>query len=617
MKGYAGSILRVDLTTGQTRKEAIDPTMARTFVGGRGFAAKILYDEVPASADPLGPDNKVVMAAGPLTGLFVPAAGKVTFAAKSPATGGWGDSNMGGHVSSEMKYAGYDVIVIEGASAKPVMIVIDNDKVEIRDAGHVWGKGTYDAETSLKQELGEDFQISLIGPAGENIVKYACISHDFGRQAGRTGVGAVLGSKKVKAIAIRGNKTIPVADPQGMLKLGKEAYDRCFADPNLKEWQDYGTAGVTVWADSIGAFPTRNFKTGNFEGVQNLSGEKLRREAIVNDKACFSCPMACGKYSKITHAGKEYHAEGPEYETTALVGGNCALTDIKDVVYINYIMDDLGLDTISGGNTIAFAIECFEKGLIKPEDVNGMNLEFGNVEVVAELSRMIAAREGLGDMLAEGVRESSRRLGGDSADYAIQIKGLEWSGYESRYAPTNMLAYCTSDIGAHHGRAWAITHDIAVGRDEIAGKAQRVIELQHIRPMFDSLGVCRLPWVEISFGLDYYPEALEKATGEPWTLDELMLASERVFNLTRAFWLKHVPDFGRAYDFPPARFMEEPMPSGPAAGHCISKEVLGQMLDEYYELRGWNENGIPSKKKLVELGLMDAACAMYGDSRKD
>lgn len=611
MKAYGGSILRINVSDGTTSKTPLEAKLARDFVGGRGFAAKLLFDEVPSSADPLGPHNKLVMASGPLSGLLVPAAGKITFAAKSPATGGWGDTNMGGHIAAELKYAGYDVVVLEGMSPKPVYILIDNEKVEVRDASHLWGMGAFDAESALKRELGEDFQIALIGPAGENLVKFACISHDFGRQAGRTGAGAVMGSKRVKAIAVRGDKAIDVADPKGMLQFGKEMYDACFASPALQEWQRYGTSGVTVWANSIGGFPTRNFQSGFFEHADSLSGENMRKAVVITDKACFGCPMACGKYSHVTKPGQECYVEGPEYETTALVGGNCALTDISDVAYANYILDDLGVDTISGGNAIAFAMECFERGLISKEEAGGTELRFGSIEAVVRLAQSIAAREGLGNILADGVRAASKSIGGGSERFAIQVKGLEWSGYESRYAPANMLAYCTADVGSHHNRAWAITHDIAVGRDQLEGKAQKVIDLQHIRPMFDNLGVCRLLWVEIAFGLEFYPKAMELATGERWTLDELVRSSERVWNLTRAFWRKHNPDFGRKYDMPPARFYEDPVPTGPTEGHFITRDQLDQLLGEYYQLRGWTTDGIPTKGKLKELGLENAVKTLY------
>ena len=603
LPGYAGKILRVDLSSGRISTEPLKPEMVRDYLGARGFAARILYDEVPAGADPLGPENKVVVASGPLSGTFVPAAGKITFAAKSPATNGWGDSNMGGHLASELKYAGYDAIILEGVAPGPSYLYIMNDRVEIRDASSLWGKDALETERALKDELGDGFQIATIGPAGENEVVFACVSHDFGRQAGRTGIGAVLGSKGIKAIAVRGTKSIPVADLEKMVEIGKAMFRDSFAAPNLVEWQRYGTGQVPTWANSIGAFPTRNFQSGYLEGNESLSGEVMRRDIVVNDKACFSCPMACGKYSRTKTERYDAYVEGPEYETTALIGGNCVLTDMRDVAYANALCDRYGLDTISAGAVIGFAMECFERGIITEKETDGVKANFGSIEAFAALARKIAFREGIGDTLADGVWRASQRFGGGSERFAIQVKGLEWSGYESRGAPANMLAYITCDVGSHHNRAWAITTDISLGRDVIEGKAQKVIELQHIRPAFDVLGVCRLLWVEIDFDKEWYPRVLEAVTGLKYGWDELFRVSERVWNLTRLFWMKHRPGFGRKDDMPPARFYQEPVPDGPTQGRLITLEQIDRLLDDYYALRGWDREGHPTPQKLAELGL--------------
>ena len=600
--GYAGKILRVDLTTGAIRREPLKPELARDYMGGRGFAARILYDEIPAGADPLGPGNKVAVVPGPLSGTLSVSAGRVVFAAKSPASHGWGDSNMGGHLAPEIRYAGYDAIILEGAAPRPSYLYIKDDRVEIRDASFLWGKGAIEAERALKDELGDEFQIATIGPAGENRVVFACVSHDFGRQAGRTGMGAVLGSKNIKAIAVRGTKAIPLADMAAMVAVGKDMFRSAFAAPNLKEWHLYGTAGVVPWANEIGAFPTRNFQTGYLEGHESLAPEVMRQEIKVNDKACFTCPMACGNYSHTKTDRYDAYVEGPEYETLGLIGGNCAIKDMKDVAYANYVCDELGLDTISAGGVIGFVMECFEKGIVTSEQT-GVEAKFGSVEAFAALARKIAFRDGIGDVLAGGVRQAARVFGGGSDRFAIQVKGVEWSAYESRGTPANMLAYMTCDVGAHHNRGWAATYDIATGRDTLEGKAKRVIELQHLRPTFDNLGVCRLPWVEIDFDLAWYPKTLKAITGRVYEWDELNKIAERVYNLTRLFWIKHVPGFGRKDDMPPARFYEEPIPSGPTEGRLITKEQMNRLLDDYYALRGWDSEGHPTPQKLAELGL--------------
>ncbi|MDQ7781041.1 MAG: aldehyde ferredoxin oxidoreductase family protein, partial [Planctomycetota bacterium] len=603
MFSYGGTILRVDMTSGRVRKEPVSEKLASDYIGGRGFTAKILYDELRAGTDPLGPDNKLVMASGPLAGLFLPAGGKTTFAAKSPATGLYGDSNIGGLIAAEIKYAGYDAVVIEGKSPRPVFLIIEDDKVELRDASKYWGKGSMTAEKMLKDDLGEDFQICIIGPAGENLVKYACISHDFGRQAGRTGLGAVMGSKNLKAIAVRGTGSIRVADPDGLLKLGKQIFKQCFSHPAMKLWQQQGTASVVTWANEIGAFPTRNFQSGQFKDYLNISGEKLVAETLVRSKACFGCPMACGKYSKTRKGDKDVYVEGPEYETSALIGGNFAIGNIHDLTYANYICDELGIDTISGGNVAGFAAECFEKGMITKEQTGGFEIKFGSIDSFVGLMELIAYRRGIGDILAEGVKSAAGKFGKGSEKIGMQVKGLEISGYESRRAPAMLLAYMTCDIGAHHNRAWAITHDIQKGRDVYEGKAQRVIELQHIRPMFDMLAACRLQWVELEIALESYAELFRVCTGMKHTLADLLKASERVWNLNRLFALREIKEFGREFDYPPARVFEEGVTNGPTKGAQVTKAQIDQMLDEYYYLRGWDKKGRPTSRKLTELGL--------------
>lgn len=606
MYGYMGRILRIDLSTGASRTEALDPELARNYIGGRGFVAKILYDEVPAGTDPLGPENKVVIAPGPLSGIFLPASGKVQFGAKSPATGLHGDANMGGHFAPEIRYAGYDVIVIENCASKPSIIVIDNDKVEVRDGAKYWGIGSLEVEKMLKEDLGEEFQIATIGPAGENLVKFSCITHDYGRQAARCGIAAVLGSKKVKAIAIRGSNPIPVADPKKVLEKGRQMFENCFNKPGFKEWTPLGTAGVTPWVNEVGAFPTKNFWTAYFDGHEDIGGAALKERILVTDKGCFCCPTPCGKYSRVKTRLGEVYVEGPEYETIALIGGNCMLKSIEDVAYANYVCDNLGLDTISGGNVIAFALECVEKGIISPEQV-GREVAWGDLESFVHLAEIISKREGIGDVLAEGVKIASERLGGGSEKFAIHVKGLEWTGYEARYAPAMMLAYMTADIGAHHNRAWAITYDVAKGREEIEGKAARVVELQRIRPSFDLLGVCRLQWVEIGFELDNYPDMLEAVLGRKVSWDDLYEVSDRVWNLTRSRAMLEIPGFGRSWDYPPARFYEEAVPTGPSKGKVISLDQLNILLDDYYAIRGWDSEGRPKKETLEKLGLHKCA----------
>lgn len=606
MNGYGGRILFADLSKNEFIKTPLPEKIAKDYIGGRGLATYLLYCLNRRFVPPFSPENFVIVASGPLSGILAPAAGKIDFTTKSPLTGGFGNSNMGGHMAAELKYAGYDAIAINGKCQKPSILVIDDDKIEIRDASKYWGVGCLDAEKMLKDDLGSDFQIAVIGPAAENGVRFACISHDFGRQAGRCGIGTVLGSKNIKAICVHGTKSIPLFDTEAVIKKGLKMFETCAKEPATKVWGHLGTPGVTMWVNEIGALPVRNFQDEHLdlENCKNLSGEVMRKEIVLHDKACGLCPMACGKYSRAKKESKyDVHVEGPEYETIALCGSNCGITDIRDVAYINHLLDQLGIDTISGGAVVAFAMECFEKSIITKGMTGGQELKFGDLNSFVWLAKKIAKREDIGAILSYGVKEASQILGGGSEKFAIHVKGLEQSGYGIRNALAMMLSYITSIIGAHHSDSWAITWDEKVGRELLKGKAGRVIFLQHIRPLFDMLGACRLLWVETGFALKNYPEILNHITGFDFTLKDLLKASERTWNLARMFWKREIPDFDRGWDQLPARFLEEEVPTGSSAGKKVTQAQIDYLLKDYYCLRGWDSNGIPTKEKLLELGL--------------
>ena len=620
--GYAGKVLRIDLTENKITKEDLKKELVDEYIGGRGFVAKTLYDELPANIKPFDPENIFVIAMGPLSGTFMPATGKTHFGAKSPATGGYGDSNMGGHFGVEMKYAGYDMTILKGKAETPSYILIENDKIEVRDAEKYWGKGSFEVEEELKKELGEEYQILTIGPAGENLVRFSCISHDFGRQAGRIGIGAVLGSKNIKAIAVRGTKDVPIYDPEALYKFGKETYKAASEKPGFKGWTPEGTAGITNWCNDVGALPTRNFKTSHVDYADNINGKAIIDRIKVTDKGCFACPTPCGKYSHAkTKIGSTY-VEGPEYETIAMLGSNCELSEIEEIAYANFICDELGVDTCSAGVVASWAIECFEKGIFTEDDF-GMKISFGDLESVVKILELISKREKIGDLLAEGVKIASEKTKHDTDKYAIHVKGLEWTGYECRNAPGMMLGYMTADIGAHHGRCWVLGNDVAGSADAgnvhdlISGgkkinklpKAKRegvvpiVLDSQHTRPAFDILGTCRLQYMEIGLETEYYEKNYEAITGKKLKWEDLLTLSEKIWNLNRCFNFREIKDFGRKYDYPPARLYEDPIPNGPNEGHLIEKEEIEKMLTDFYEARGWDSEGKPKKEKLEELGI--------------
>jgi aldehyde:ferredoxin oxidoreductase len=603
MNGYGGTILRVNLSDGKVSKEPTPAQLAREFIGGRGFGAYFIFKEVPKGADPLDPENKLIISTGPLSGMLVPGGGKCDWTTKSPLTGGYASASMGGHFTAEMKYAGIDTIILEGVSPKPVYLLIDNDKILLLDASSLWGRGAIDVEEELKNKYGEEFQVAVIGPGGENQVLYACINHDFGRQAGRGGVGAVMGSKNVKAIVIHGTKSVPVADPEGYRKAGLALYKACKDAEGLAEWSRYGTTVVTSWCDEVGALPTRNFSAGSFEQGQGIYGQTMRKEIVITDKGCFGCPSPCGKYSNM----KRYNTqvEGPEYETIGMMGSNLGIGDIQAVAEANRLADDLGIDSISAGGCIGWAMECYEKGIFTKDDTDGLELKFGNTEAVFALIKKIAYREGkMGKLLALGVKRAAQQVGKGSDKFAIHVKGMEQSAYATHNATAMLTAYMTCDVGAHHNRSWAITYDLQVGREKVVPeKVARVIWLQNFRPMFDVLGSCRLQWVELGIDRDLYVPLLEAITGIKRTWDDLEAVGNRIWNLTRMYWVREIDDFGRLWDLPAPRFYTEAPKTGPTAGQITSFEDVQKLLDMYYEQRGWDANGLPTTHTLETLNL--------------
>lgn len=629
-KGYAGSLLRVDLTAGLAQRQPLPPIMVDRFIGGRGFTAALLWNELPSGIDAFDPENMLIAATGPLSGHFMPASGKTHFGTKSPANGGYADSNMGGHFGPALKFAGMDALVLTGAARELSVLIIDDDKTDILPATQLAGQGALATEKILKEQLGDDFQIITIGPAGENRVRFACISHDFGRQAGRTGVGAVMGSKNLKAVAVRGTGSLPVHDLEGAYKKGRQAYAQVKAKPGFAGWTPEGTAGITDWVNLVGVFPTRNFQTSYAEFHKQINGKAILDHLLVTHKGCFCCPTPCGKYGKTKTGMGEAFVEGPEYESIALLGGNLVLKSIEEVAYANYVCDQLGLDTISAGVVISWVMECLEKGILTPEQV-GRKVEFGDLESIVWLAEKIAAREGIGDLLADGVKTASEKTGQGSEAFAIHVKGLEWSGYECRNAPGMMLAYLTADIGAHHNRAWVLGHDMAdgggtvhdliaaggsgekIGKSKVRGKSGKVIELQHLRPLFDNLGVCRLQYMELGYEVENYAELFHLITGRRLSWDELMAVSERTWHLTRAISVREIEGFGRSWDWPPERFYTEPVPTGPNEGHLVTEEELNILLDEYYAARGWDADGLPTAEKLKEVGLPEVAETLTGE----
>ena len=600
--GYIGKILRVDLTERRISTEKLDAEIAKKFIGGKGLGAKILYDSLKLGTDPLSPENILIFASGPLTATLAPTSARWAVVTKSPLTNIFLDCQVGGYFGAAMKLAGFDCIIMEGKADSPVYLWVHDGNAEILNAGDLWGKGCFETENTLKKRLGESAHVASIGPAGENLVRYACISVDKYRQAGRGGAGAVMGSKNLKAVAVRSaSYKIEYADPEGFREAAKKALKVIRENSFIPLRRKYGTPVWVAPVNKAALLPTRNFRTGVFEKAENISGETMRDKIVVKDGTCYNCIIQCWKYTHV-ESGKYKVDElaGPEYESIALLGSDCGVGSIEAVAHASMLCDDLGLDTISTGNSIAFAMECYERGLLTAEDTDGLELKFGNADAEIEMVKKIAYRKGLGNLLAEGVRRASKKIGDGSERFAMHVKGLEIPGYDPRGAFGMALAYATSDRGACHQRAWTVRAEIEgklEPRFSTKGRARFVKETQDERAMCFSLVLCDFAPLEVK----HFVELLNKATGFNFTVEDYLKTGERIWNLTRLFNVRE--GITRKDDTLPPRFMEEPLPEGTTKGQVVTKEMLDEMLDEYYALRGWDKNGVPTEEKLKELGL--------------
>jgi len=597
MKGYAGKLLRVDLSEGKISKEEISESMKKDFLGGRGFAIKLIWDEVK-KIDPLSEQNKIVFATGPLSGQLLPSSGKMVIASKSPLTGGYGDGNIGTMASVHLKKAGYDMVVVEGRAERPSYLLIEDGNVKILEASDLWGKNTFEAQDILEKIHGRNSGILLIGPAGENLIRISTVMSQKGRAGGRPGMGAVMGSKNLKAVVIKGTGSIPNFDDEKLKQFGKKGYEEIKGKENYEFWMRQGTMQAFEWCNENGCLPTYNFKEGVFEFSKEMDGYVLEKLHI-DRKGCPMCSMQCG------HIIKDASAKRAEldYENVGMLGPNIGLRSLPQVALLNRMADEWGLDTISLGSCIGFLMEASERGVI-PEKIG-----WGDFEAAQKLVREIGGGEGLGKLVYNGVRGASEIIGKGSNRWAMQVKGLEISAYNCHGCPGMALSFGTSPIGASHKDAWIIAWEISTDRFSYSKeKVQKLIEFQRIRGgFFESATVCRLPWVEVSFGLDWYPKYLEAITGNHMSWEDLYQIGDRIYNLIRAYWKREVPRFGRAWDDPPDRWFEEPPSQGKMKGVKIDRKKYEQMLSWYYELRGWDEDGIPLKETLDQLGLEEVS----------
>lgn len=609
MSGWKGKVLRVNLTAGQVTVEPIREDWAKQYIGGRGLAARYLYDEMDAKADPLSPENKLIFATGPLTGTPVPCGARYMVVTKGALTNAITTSNSGGHWGPELKFAGYDMLIIEGKSPKPCYLFINDDQVEIRDAAHYWGKGVNDTEDGLRSELGiPALRIASIGPAGENLVRFACIMNDKHRAAGRSGVGTVMGSKNLKAIAVRGTGGVEVADPQAFMKAVWDMRATMKDNPGRRSFAELGTAATIDMTQAFGGLPTRNFLEGQFDEYENLNGNTIKDTRLVANKACFACTIACGRVTRLdgdnankflvnTHPRNWREAnEGPEYESAWALGADTGVGELDAVLKANWLCNDLGMDPISMGATLAAAMELYEDGIITDQDVE-LPLNFGSPDALVRMTEATAYREGFGDALAEGSKRMSETL--KNPHVFMGVKGQEFPAYDPRGFQGMGIAYATCNRGACHLRAWTPGLETSGQVDPHVpeGKSEWVVHEQHRTTAHDATGICL--FVGAAGGpLEALVPCSSAATGNEYTLDDFVQIGERIWNLERMFNL----DAGltKADDNLPKRLLKEAHKSGPSAGVTVK---LDQMLPIYYETRGWDEEGIPTAEKLAELGL--------------
>jgi aldehyde:ferredoxin oxidoreductase len=605
--GYKGQILRIDLSSMKTINEPLDPHLAEKFLGGNGLAAYYLYKEIPPKIDAYDKRNKIAIMTGPIAGTILPLCSRVGVFGKSPLTDMFFDSYAGGYFAPELKFAGYDGILIEGKAENPVYLWIDDGKVEFRFAEKLWGKGIYETQRLIKEELNdEEVQIAVIGPAGENLVRYAGVF--FGvRAAGRGGLGAVLGSKNLKAIAVRGSSDITAYDHEGLIELSEKVIQQIMKNPvSGKTYYEFGTTPNVMAGNLAGVLGTRNWQTEVFPEAEKINGVAFKNILVKRNKACYNCPMMCGKIAEVNDGPYQGAVtEGPEYETLFSLGSLCGVSDLKAIALGDRLCDDYGMDTLSAGAAVAFAMELYERGILSLKDTGGIDLKFANAEAMLEMLKLISERKGLGDILAEGTRRAAQIIGKGSEDYAVHIKGLEPAGHSARAHKGLGMGYAVATRGgSHHDPRPKAERSGEVDRVTTEGKGQYVAIINNMTAATDSFIICHMAENFLGFFdiTEVHSRAIKLVTGLNFGVDGIRTLGERVWNLERAFNCREGKR--REDDTLPKRFLTEPIPEGPSAGLYITEEQLEKMKDDYYAFRGWDlQTGIPTKEKLKELGL--------------
>ena len=607
--GYTGKILMVDLSDGEISEKTLDLSLAKNLIGCLGIASKIMLEELDPSVKPFDPENKLILATGPLTGSTAPAANKSIIISRSPLTNIWGESVFSANCGIELKRAGYDMLIIEGKAEKPVYLWIHDGTAEIKDASGIWGMDTFSACDAIKKDLGEMKAAAIsIGPAGEKLARIASIISDNGRAAGRCGLGAVMGSKNLKAVVARGSGKINAAKPEMLDKLRDEIVET--VKNKLKAFSEYGTSRGVASFEEMGNLPIKNWTKGRFPEAEKISGIRMAETILVGKKACFACPVACGRYIRISEGPyAPLEGYGPEYETIAALGSLCMNDNLESIAKANDLCNRFGLDTISVGATIAFAMECYEKGIITKDDTGGIELTWGNHEAIIKMIELIGRREGFGAILSEGSKRAAEKIGKGAERYAMHVKGLELPMHSPYRFKEMGLQYAVSERGACHLRGFSMLPARGILFPElglnkkldgftIEGKAHVVKIMQDACRVVDALGICKFIAFFGGIPLKSLAELYTAVTGWETTLGELMKAGERIWMLQRVFNVRM--GVKREDDTLPRRFLEEPMVEGAAKGQTVELEP---MLEEYYAERGLDKEGKPKKEKLKELNL--------------
>jgi aldehyde:ferredoxin oxidoreductase len=602
--GYQGKILRVDLTNEKIAIEPLNKEWAKQFIGGKGLGARYLFEELKPGTDPLSPDNILSIWTGPLVGTMTPLTGRYVLVTKSPLTGTFLDSYAGGFFGSELKYAGFDGVIIKGKAKKLSYLWINDGKAEIRDAKNLTGKDTFKTEEIIRKETGHKFtRVASIGPAGEKLGLISSVTSDITRNAARGGTGAVFGSKNLKAVAAKGSMGVEVQDVEEFTKMAKEMVLKDVVEnPDHAGMITDGTPIIVAMSNDAGILPTNNWRTGVFEGSKGIDSEAVKSKVLVRKKACFSCAIACGSHSKVNSGiFKGAATEGPEYETLGLCGSNCGIGNVEAIVKFVEDCDKLGLDSISVGNAVALAMDLFEKGVLTKKDTGGLNLKFGNEEAYAKMPTMIANRQSIGDTLADGVKRAAKKIGKGAEKLTVEVKGMEYPAYDPRGTIGMALAYATSDRGACHLRAWPVAVDAYGSGDPWSpeGKAAVCVEDQTRTSVKWSFIFCDFYSVSFPNMAKYY----SAVTGIQSSEEHLRMIGRRIWNLTRAFNVRE--GFTRKDDTMPERMEKEPLRDGKPKGHVVPRADFEKMLSEYYKLWSWDDKGRPTKNALDEVGLGD------------